>query len=151
MLNLNYVKIISARLVKFMVRNFRHIFILIFILSFIFASKGFPEEKRNPFKDWFPVIKIENKTEEEPVVFVEPEKKFDTYIYNVEGLIWSTNKPKAIINGQLYGIGDKLDEAEITKIDKDGVVLIFDDKEYVITTKKPISIKSSEIKGNETE
>lgn len=147
----NYIKNFSTRLKKYLAGNFRQIFLLIFMLSIFFTNSGFSEERRNPFKDWFPVIKIEPKEEEVPVVFVEPEKTFDTSVYNVEGLIWSANKPKAIINNQIYNIGNKLGEAQITKIDRDGVTLIFDEKEYVITTNKPIPMKSNEIMSNETE
>lgn len=121
---------------------------IIFILSFVFSESGFSEERRSPFKDWFPVIKIEPKENEEPLVFVEPEKTFDVSIYEVQGLIWATNKPKAIINNEIYSIGDKLGGADITKIDKEGVILIFDDKEYTVTTKQKINVKKSDL-GNE--
>ncbi len=116
---------------------------------------AFSEESRNPFKNWFPVIIIEepiNTTvveEVAPVVFVEEEKTFDSSIYTVNGLVWGSYKPKAIINEKIYGIGDRLDEAEISKISKDGVTLIFDNCEYIVTTKQAITINRTN--GNNTD
>ena len=115
------------------------------LVIFIFSEAGFSEEqRRNPFKDWFPVIKVESKEEvtiAEPVIIFEGSKEtFNASIYNVDGLIWGY-KPKAIINNDIYGIGDKLGKAEIVRIDKDGVALVFNDEEYVISTEKAINIE----------
>lgn len=130
--------------------QYKKVFILgiVFIVFFVFTESGFSEERRSPFKNWFPVIKIETKENEEPLAFVEPEKTFDVSVYEVQGLIWATNKPKAIINNEIYNVGDRLGPAEITKIDKEGVTLIFDDKEYVVTTKQKINVMKSDL-GNE--
>ena len=126
------------------------IYIVIVILNFISIGTGFSQERRNPFKDWFPVIKIEpEKGNETSIEYIEPEKTFDASIYNIEGLIWGPYKPKAIINNQIYNIGDKLGEAEISKINKEGVALVFEDKEYVINTKKEVKIKEIKEVDNE--
>lgn len=119
------------------------IYITILILNFIVIGRGFSQEMRNPFKDWFPKIEIKPEANE-TIQYFEPEKIFDASIYNVEGIIWGSYKPKAIINNQIYNIGDKLGEAEIKKIDKEGVTLFFENKEYVINTKKKVKIKEIE-------
>lgn len=124
--------------------------IFIFIFELIISNLAFSEELRNPFKDWFPVI-----IKEEPVlvieemsIVIEDEPYFDLSQYTVEGLIWGISNPKAIINGNIYSLGDKLGDkfggAEIAKISKDGITLIFQDEEYVITTKPVLSIKSED-------
>ena len=41
----------------------------------------------------------------------------------VQGLWWGAPKPKAIVNGQLYGIGDQVDGARITAIGREGVTV----------------------------
>lgn len=134
------------------------ILVILFILCFIINDVGFSQERRNPFQDWFPVIKVEPKVEErpeeKPIIFVEPEKTFDTSIYTVKGLIWGAYNSKAIINDEIYGIGDNLGEAKIAKISREGVTLIFNEKEYVITTKKTITIgveESKEVKESKRE
>ena len=138
--------------------NSKKILILasIFILNFIVIDTAFSLEKRNPFKDWFPAIKIietepvveEEFIEAEPIeIFFEPEETFDPSIYTVDGLIWGSYKPKAIIDNKIYDIGDKLGEAVVTKIEKEGVILFFDDKEYLITTEKTISAEKEEKQG----
>lgn len=131
------------------------LFVTIMVCSLIIAGKGFSQESRNPFKDWFPVIKVEpppQPTEERPIV-VEPERRyFDVAMYNVDGIIWGAYKPRAIINNEIYGVGDRLGEAEIKKISKEGVILTFKEEEYVIAPKKAIEVKKSEeeIEGNIT-
>lgn len=44
----------------------------------------------------------------------------------VEGLWWETQQPRAIINGEVYGIGDQVSGATIRAIGRDGVTLEFD-------------------------
>jgi len=126
--------------------------IVIFMVSFLsIIDTAFSEERRNPFKNWFPVIKKEAPkpvAEKKPVIFSEREKKkekerFNVSIYKVNGLIWGAYESKAIINDKIYGVGDKLERAEITKINKQGVTLIFEGDEHFITTKQAINIKAS--------
>ena len=135
------------------------IFIIIFCLNLIIADIVSSQERKNPFKNWFPIIREEiNETvieiEEEPIIFfeeVEEKRYFNASMYRVDGLIWGVYKPRAIINDEIYGIGDKLGEAEITKINKEGITLIFDEDEYVITTKNTINIMEKENQGVDDE
>ncbi|MDD5005971.1 MAG: hypothetical protein PHS93_05665 [Candidatus Omnitrophica bacterium] len=122
------------------------VFIGVLLLNFVFLSMGFSEEKKNPFKDWLPEVKVEPQPEvetvvEQPVV-IEPEVTFNTSGYKLSGLIWGSDKPKVIINNKIYGIGDKLDGAQITKIEKEGITLVFDDKEYTIALKRTIELNN---------
>ncbi len=114
----------------------------IFILSVIFVSSALSKEKKSPFEARFP-IKVEEPEQEvvvEQPVIEEPVARFDVSIYKLNGLIWGASKPQAIINNEIYGTGDKLGEAEITKIDKNGVTLLFDKKEYTISPERKIKI-----------
>lgn len=52
-----------------------------------------------------------------------PEKPFPNL--DVLGLIWNTERPQAIINGQIVGIGDMIFEVEIVDIQKTGVTVLF--------------------------
>ena len=44
----------------------------------------------------------------------------------VEGLWWETQQPRAIINGEVYGVGDQVSGATIKAIGRDGVTFEFD-------------------------
>jgi hypothetical protein len=139
--------------------------VIVFVLNFIAInaifsqdnSGGISQERRNPFKDCFPVIKVEPEKVEEQSIVVEQKPSFDPSIYNVDGIIWGAYKPRVIINNQIYGIGDKLGEAEIKKISKEGVTLIFEEEEYAITTRQVINVlktntqKETENANNETQ
>jgi len=52
--------------------------------------------------------------------------------FKVDGFIWGSSIPQAIINGKVYGVGDTVESAKITKIDKTGVTILFNGSNYVI-------------------
>ncbi len=49
----------------------------------------------------------------------------------VQGVIWGGSEPKAIIDQEVYGVGDLLDGATIVAIDRSGVRLRRGDREIV--------------------
>lgn len=113
------------------------------MLGVIFVSSALSEDKKSPFEARLPVKVEEPKEEvviEQQVVVEEPVAAFDVSMYKLNGLIWGASKPQAIINNEIYSTGDKLGMAEIAKIDKNGVTLIFDKKEYTISPERKIKI-----------
>jgi hypothetical protein len=40
---------------------------------------------------------------------------------NISGLIWNSDRPQAIINGQVMDVGDMIGDAKIIKIKKSGI------------------------------
>jgi hypothetical protein len=50
----------------------------------------------------------------------------------VEGMIWGGKFSQAIINSNVYKIGDKIEGAQIQKIEPQGVTLLFDGSEVVL-------------------
>jgi len=50
----------------------------------------------------------------------------------VQGVVWGTSLPQAIINGQVMKIGDTIEKARIIDINKDGVVIFFGGREHKI-------------------
>jgi hypothetical protein len=118
------------------------VLIVMLILEAILSIWAYSQEERDPFKECFPE-KIESVEE----VLKEPEKVFDVSPYKLNGLLWGSGDPKAIINNEIYGVGDRLAEAEITKIDKYGVTLIFNNQEYTINPTKTISMVVEETQG----
>jgi hypothetical protein len=51
---------------------------------------------------------------------------------SVQGIIWGTSLPQAIVSGKVVKVGDTIEGAKITGIDKSGVSVIFQDMEHML-------------------
>ena len=60
---------------------------------------------------------------------------------NVQGMVWNSDKPEAIIEGQVFQLGDEIREAKIIEITKDGVKLLYKGK--IITAKPRMALETS--------
>jgi len=111
---------------------------------------------RNPFKSQLPVIqeKVEPKKITPKDIFPKPrekpikdipkpkdvpklkpdEKKQEIVIppLSVTGLVWNSDRPQAIVNGQVVNIGDFISGTEILDITKNGVNIIYQEKTATI-------------------
>ena len=99
---------------------------------------------RDPFQTY---ITQEKKVDTQAQVITDlpkPETNFSGL--KVQGIIWGTKMPQAIINDRVYIVGDKIEESEILSIDKKGVNLS-SAKEGVVSLAAPgqdnISIKDN--------
>jgi hypothetical protein len=50
----------------------------------------------------------------------------------IEGIVWNTHMPQAIINSKVVRIGDDIDGFEITGISKDGITIDYDGEQVLI-------------------
>lgn len=50
----------------------------------------------------------------------------------IEGIVWNTEMPQAIINSKVVRIGDDIDGFEITGISKDGITIDYDGEQVLI-------------------
>lgn len=50
----------------------------------------------------------------------------------IQGLVWNTKKPQAIINDQVFNIGDTIDSWTITSIEKSGISVSSENITFVI-------------------
>jgi len=50
-----------------------------------------------------------------------PDKKLPLPALSIEGLIWNTRMPQAIINGRVVRVGDTIEGVKILKIDREGI------------------------------
>lgn len=125
---------------------------LVLILCFLMIMSIFPStswaqlftdiemgEDFNPFQPKLPQAEefiAPEETYEEEEFYVEPD--FSGII--VEGVIWGTDMPQAIINGDTYKIGDKLADVEstIVGINKDGITVKHLGRRYEIKIKKKV-------------
>jgi len=86
------------------------------------------EERKNPFIPALPKYKIKK-------VIKKEEKRLDTESIKLEGIVWGEDKACAIINGEVYKKGDKIEEveAEILEIDKNSISLKYGREIYKIS------------------
>ncbi|OGW71663.1 MAG: hypothetical protein A2047_00595 [Omnitrophica bacterium GWA2_41_15] len=92
------------------------------------------EDDKAPFKSPFDEITENKGPEEENVVL--PEMKF-------QGMVWKSSRPQAIINSKVYDIKDVInvgaeglgEEIKIKDITKDGIHLIYKNKEFIVRPK----------------
>ncbi len=127
---------------------FLHIFFLIAV--FCLVQKAFGEgelaagtvlrpqvaeftakESKNPFRDRLGVGEkpeqgvqgaIEEKTVAEEEVKPPP--------LQIQGTIWDSDLPQAIINNKVFKIGDTIDGVQIVEIKKSGITILFKNKTF---------------------
>jgi hypothetical protein len=68
---------------------------------------------------------------------------------NVQGLIWGGVFPQAIIDEKVVKKGDMVGEMRIVEIDKEGITVLFNNKEYVLSPsagagQKPTAVASQQ-------
>ena len=61
----------------------------------------------------------------------------------ISGLIWNTNKPQAIVNGQIVAKGDVVQEWIITSISKNGIEIKNGDQIVLIPQKQKLTLEPS--------
>jgi type II secretory pathway component PulC len=113
----------------------KNIFSLI-VLFYCFLTYG--ENIKDPFQ---PLIIIEEKKEEKKEVeekYVEFQEELLPPEIHIEGILWGTQKPLAIIDGEVYGVGDRLKgiDATVFKIEKNSVYILYNEKLFKMGTSK---------------
>jgi len=114
----------------------RSIIILLVIIAYFIPRPIYPQGN-NPFASMLPK-EIEP---EKPKKGEGPEKKLPTLDLDelsVEGIFWGTGMPQAIINGEVYKERERIEEvnAEIVKIEKGSVKVLYGGRVYVLSIKK---------------
>jgi hypothetical protein len=52
--------------------------------------------------------------------------------FRIQGLVWNTDRPQAIINDQVFNIGDTIDSWTITAIEKAGISVVSNNITFLI-------------------
>lgn len=88
------------------------------------------DKLRDPFKEY---IKKEEPKEipKENMDLIKPE--LDLSKFKVQGIIWGVSMPQAIINDKVLKTGDLIEDAEILKIEKNGITLSFNGVIFSLT------------------
>jgi len=91
---------------------------------------------RDPFE---PLVREEKK---EAKVTAKSEVKPMPSL-TVQGMIWGGSLPQAIINNKIVKVGDTLDGVKIKEIDKQGVTVVFANKEHLLSTSAAVEKKET--------
>ena len=89
------------------------------------------EYKSEGLRDPFQEEKIE--IEEEPV------QTKPLPALQIQGIVWGGTFPQAIINNKVARVGDTIEGVRITDINKNGVIVFFENRQYNLSTSSPIS------------
>jgi len=82
-----------------------------------------------------PIVPSEVPSEEELPAGVEPEAEVRPPSLRVDGIIWGSARPQAIIDGKVYDIGDVVKDAEIIGINREGITLFYKDRKFILRPK----------------
>ena len=50
----------------------------------------------------------------------------------IEGMVWNSPRPQAIINGEIFNIGESIKGATIIEINREGVVFVFEGEKVIL-------------------
>ncbi len=112
-------------------------FVVILLLSSSFLVEAQVKAKKNEVK------KVEYTSQDLPDPFRSPfemEKVLDKGVapevslshLQVQGMVWSSKMPQAIINDTVVRIGEVIDGAEILDIRKEGIYVLYEGGQYII-------------------
>lgn len=92
-----------------------------------------PIEKENP-----PIISSLPIISSPPPVTPSPSLTFSEVkeLIDLKGIMYTPEKPRALINGSVLGEGDYMDKFKISKIEKDSVKVISEGQEFIIKLKR---------------
>lgn len=83
---------------------------------------GYEGGKKDPLRDIFQE-KMAQLEKSKPAAVTSKPKTLPAL--TVQGLIWNSDMPQAIINDQVVKLGDEISGAKIVKIAKDGITIQF--------------------------
>lgn len=86
------------------------------------------------FRDPFEIQLPEDASKPRPVVVEESEKAVVLPPLNVEGVIWGSEMPLVIIEGNVLKIGDTIKEVKILDIQKEKIEVVFEGKTFFVST-----------------
>ncbi len=87
---------------------------------------------RDPFKSPFEMQAIPVVVEAE---LTAPTAEYGLSHLNVQGMVWGSKMPQAIINNQIVRIGEVIDGAEVLEIRREGVYVLYEGRQYIVRPK----------------
>jgi hypothetical protein len=81
-----------------------------------------------------PFLPLIQEKEADIATTATPAKVKPLPVLNLQALVWGGNFPQAIINNKVVKIGDVMEEAQIVGIGKEGVILLYANKKYKLSS-----------------
>jgi hypothetical protein len=100
---------------------------------------------RDPFTPMFPAKEAKEGSLTQGPFLKEEVIQPPTLI--VQGLVWGTNLPQAIVENKVVRIGDHINEAEVVRIDKEGIMISYKGKTFTIRPESPVLKKKQSGEG----
>lgn len=88
------------------------------------------ENVRDPFVSQLPK---KEKVEVKPVEVRGQEINVSPPSFSVQGLVWGSLRPQAIIDNKIFNLGDEVSGAKIIDISREGVKVVYQSKIFVIS------------------
>lgn len=118
----------------------KRIYFAMIIVGLFFIGAGgfliFPAQTRaeefNPFKPQLPAKTI-SVGAGGPDIQQPPPERFTREV-NIQGVVWDTDRPQAVIEGRVYSEGDRIDEidAAIIEINREGITIEYQGCPYFL-------------------
>ncbi len=86
---------------------------------------------RDPFESRIEAESVKSAPDEQSAKSVDA-KKQEFAKLTVQAMIFGSGTPCAIINGAVVKIGSVIEEAKVSKIDKNGVTLLYQNEAYIL-------------------
>ncbi|MBN1587861.1 MAG: hypothetical protein JW937_10615 [Candidatus Omnitrophica bacterium] len=93
---------------------------------------------RNPFKSALPIAKPSGSATPTEVEIDHTSEPVEPPKVTVQGLLWGSARPQAIIDNRIVEPGDSVAGAEVLAIDRSGVTVIYRGFEYVLRPPLPV-------------
>lgn len=61
----------------------------------------------------------------------------------IQGIVWGSSIPQAIINNKVLKIGDKIEDVSIVEISREGVIILFEKQKYSLSSPGVVSQEAS--------
>ena len=90
---------------------------------------------KDPFVSQLPIratVKPQVELSSAPVVEKQRPPEITPPSLQITGLVWDTNRPQAIVNSQVVGIGDTIENVTITEITRKGIGVNYMGKYFMI-------------------
>jgi len=65
-------------------------------------------------------------------ILAQPKEATPLPQFKIQGFIWGSSLPQAIIDGKVYGVGDVVDGAQIIQINKEGITFLYQGNTYIV-------------------
>lgn len=90
-----------------------------------YKAGDFLDPLKNRLSIYIASIAPKVKKKKKPIAIKPPQ-------FNITGLIWNTDRPQAIIDGNVLSVGDEIKGAKLLSVNKDGINVEYKEFEFFI-------------------